>query len=98
MKGAIAWFARNPVAANLLMAVMLLTGLFAMPTIQQKNFPDLQIDVVHVTVPYLGAAPEEVERGVCVRIEEELEGVQGIETLHSIAAEGVCTVGAELIS
>ncbi|MAJ61267.1 MAG: hypothetical protein CBC48_15725 [bacterium TMED88] len=98
MKSAIAWFAGNSVAANLLMAFMLVTGLFALPSIQQQSFPDIEIDVINVSVPYLGAAPEEVERGVCIRIEEELDGVQGIETLHAVAAEGVCTVSAELIS
>ena len=98
MKGAIAWFASNHVAANLLMLVMIVGGVVALPAIQQKTFPDVEIDVVRVTVPYLGAAPEEVERGVCVRIEEELHGITGIDTLSSTAAEGACTVAAELVS
>jgi multidrug efflux pump subunit AcrB len=98
MKGIIAWFARNHVAANLLMFVMVMAGVAALPGISQKSFPDINIEVVTVSVPYLGAAPEEVEEGVCVRIEEEIQGVEGIETLSSTAAEGACSVGAELIS
>lgn len=97
MNGIIAWFARNHVAANLLMFLMIAGGVVALPTIQQRSFPDIDIDVVTVNVPYLGAAPEEVEEGVCIRIEEEIQGINGIEEISSTAAEGACSVGAELI-
>ena len=60
MNGIIRWFATNSVAANLLMFVILLGGLAALSNIQQKSFPDIQIDVVSVGVPYPGAAPAEV--------------------------------------
>ena len=64
MKSAVAWFARNNVAANLLMLVFVVGGLVALPTIPQKTFPDIDIDMVSIAVEYLGAAPEEVEEGV----------------------------------
>ncbi len=98
MKGIIAWFARNHVAANLLMVLLIAVGIGSIPTIQQKSFPDINVEVVQVSVPYLGAAPEEVEEGVCIRIEEEIQGIEGIEKLGSTAAEGACNVSAELIS
>ncbi|MBW2229990.1 MAG: efflux RND transporter permease subunit [Deltaproteobacteria bacterium] len=98
MRGIIAWFARNHVAANLVMLIMIIGGFVALPAMQQKSFPDINVEVIQVTVPYLGAAPEEVERGVCLRIEDELQGIDGIETLSTVAAEGACNVGAELIS
>jgi len=98
MNGAIAWFARNHVAANLLMALMVIGGLVSLPNIQQRTFPDIQVDVIAINVVYLGAAPEEVEQGVCIRIEEEIYGITGIEKLTSSAAEGACGVSAELIS
>jgi multidrug efflux pump subunit AcrB len=98
VRGIIAWFARNHVAANLLMFLIVAGGVFALPQIQQKSFPDIDVEVIRVTVPYLGAAPEEVEEGVCVRIEEEIQGINGIEKLSSTAAEGACTVAAELMS
>ncbi len=98
MSGIIAWFARNHVAANLLMFSMIVSGLVALPEIQQKSFPDIDIAVIQVTVPYLGAAPEEVEEGVCIRIEEAIQGINGIETISSVAAEGACNVSAELIT
>jgi len=98
VKGIIAWFARNHVAANLLMFLIVAGGLAALPSIQQKPFPDIDFDIVNISVPYLGAAPEEVEEGVCVRIEEEIYGINGIERIRSTAAEGACNVAAELIA
>ncbi len=97
MKSAIAWFAHNHVAANLLMLLLIVGGLVAIPSIQQKSFPDINIDMVQIGVPYLGAAPEEVEEGVCIRIEEEIFGIEGIEKITSSAAEGACGVTAELL-
>ena len=98
MNAVIAWFAHNAVAANLLMLFIVLAGLTTLPAIPQKPFPDVEIDVITVTVEYLGAGPEEVELGVCLRIEEEVEGVEGIEKISSTAVEGICAVSIELIS
>ncbi len=97
MSRAIAWFARNHVAANLLMALMAVGGLASLSSIQQRTFPDINVDVISVSVLYLGAAPEEVEQGVCVRIEEEITGLNGIEEITSSAEEGACRVSAELL-
>ena len=96
MKPVIAWFANNHVAANLLMGLVILAGLVTLPKMPTKSFPDIDIPMISVTVPYLGAAPEEVEEGVCVRIEEELEGIEGVKQIRSNANEGVCTVQVEL--
>jgi multidrug efflux pump subunit AcrB len=96
MKPIIAWFASNHIAANLLMGLIILAGLVTLPQMQKKAFPDIDIPVITVTVPYLGAAPEEVENGVCVRIEEELEGIEGVKKIRSTANEGMCTVSVEL--
>ncbi|MFU8817122.1 MAG: efflux RND transporter permease subunit [Pseudomonadales bacterium] len=96
MYTAISWFTRNPVAANLLMAVLLVGGVLGMLTVQQEEFPSIDTQVVNITVPYLGAAPEESEQGVCVRIEEAIEGIEGLEKIHSTASEGACNVMAEL--
>lgn len=96
MNGPISWFARNHIAANLLLGVLVVAGLVSLPSMPQKSFPDLEINVVTVSVLYLGAAPEEVEEGVCVRIEEALEGITGVEKISSNATEGVCSVSVEL--
>ena len=96
MNGPIAWFAKNAVAANLLLCLIVLGGLVALPKIPQKTFPDIDVNIITVSVMYLGAAPEEVEQGVCIRIEEELEGIEGVEQIRSVANEGFCSVQVEL--
>jgi multidrug efflux pump subunit AcrB len=98
MKGAIAWFAENHVAANLIMLLMVVGGLATVPVIKQEIFPELETDFITASVIYRGAAPEEVEEGICVRIEEEIEGIEGIKRIGSIAREGVGVVTAELMT
>ena len=93
----IAWFVHNPVAANLLMMILVVGGLLALPRIHQEEFPNIEVDAVQVKVPYLGAAPEEVESAVCVRVEEAVQGSEGIDTIRSTASEGFCSVIIELV-
>ncbi len=78
-KGLIAWFARNSVAANLLMIFILVGGLFTINTINKQMFPQLDINWISYTAPYPGAAPQEVEEGITIKIEEALETVQGLK-------------------
>jgi multidrug efflux pump subunit AcrB len=98
MKRAIAWFAENHVAANLVMLVIVSVGIATLPTIKQEVFPEIELDLVGVSIAYPGASPEEVERSVTVRIEEELEGLQGIKHLRSSSGEGIARVTAELFA
>ncbi|MYA16739.1 MAG: efflux RND transporter permease subunit, partial [Gammaproteobacteria bacterium] len=65
----ISWFATNHVAANLVMALAILAGLVSIVRIPFKLVPDMDVPIVTVSVPYLGAAPAEVESGVCARLE-----------------------------
>jgi len=96
VNGIIAWFVHNPVAANLLMMVLIVGGLVTLPGIRQEEFPSIDVGVIRVTVEYLGASPEESEDGVCIRIEEELEGTEGVDRISSLAVEGACVVTLEL--
>jgi multidrug efflux pump subunit AcrB len=96
LKRAIAWFAENGVAANLLMLVLMVGGALALPRIKQEVFPEVAIEMVTVSVPYRGATPEEVEEGVCVRVEEAIQDVEGLKKLRSTAGEGMGVVIAEL--
>ncbi len=95
-KGVVAWFAANPVAANLLTALLVLGGAAALALIPIKPYPDFEVPAVLVSMAYPGAAPEEVEAGVCQRIEDQVRGVTGIERVRSTAAEGLCTVRLDL--
>ena len=92
----IAWFATNHIAANLLLMLIVLAGLSAVLTMPQKSFPDIDVPIISVSIPYLGAAPEEVEQGVCIRVEEELDGVEGVKEIRSVANESLCSVTVEL--
>ena len=96
MHTAIAWFVRNPVAANLMMFFLVVCGLVGSVLVNQEEFPNIDVRAVSISVPYLGAAPEEVEKAVCVRIEEAIDGLEGIDKIQSSATEGVCSVFAEL--
>lgn len=98
MNRAIAWFAENHVAANLLMMLLVAGGILSIPTIKQEIFPEIKLDVVTVSVLYPGAAPIEIEEGICIRIEEELQGLQGVKRISSTAAEGLCLVSVELLA
>ena len=95
-KGLIAWFARNNVAANLLMWLLIVGGLFGAFSIQKQVFPNFEFDVINVRVPYLGAAPQEVEEGVLLKIEEAVKDLEGIKQLNSRAVEGMGTVSIQV--
>lgn len=96
-RGPIAWMANNHVAANLLMLMLLLGGLFIFRIITQEVFPDMQANTVTISVAYRGASPEEVERGIIEPIEDSLTGIVGIDEVASTASEGSGSVQAELI-
>jgi|TARA_B100000315_G_scaffold260287_1_gene320573 multidrug efflux pump subunit AcrB len=92
----IAWFVGNPVAANLMMTIFIVGGFMSLLRLHQEEFPDIELDMVQIMVPYLGATPAEVENAVCIRIEEAIEGVQGIDRMMSVAGEGSCNVMVDL--
>ena len=94
--GVIGWVIANPVAANLLMAVLLIGGALSLFRIQQEVFPEATLDVVQVTVPFPGATPAEVEEGIVLAVEEAMRGVDGIDEIRSVAREGQGRVTAEL--
>ena len=94
--GIIGWFVRNPVAANLLMFAIIGLGLYSGINLRKQTTPDFDINYVSVRVPYLGAAPEEVEEGVVIKIEEAIQDTKGILKLKSTASEGMGSVRAEI--
>ena len=96
MSRLVGWFASNPVAANLLMAVVLVAGLLGMSTLRQETFPNVAFDTISVSVAYPGAAPDEVEEAVCIPLEGAIDGVRGVGRVTARATEGLGTVWAEL--
>lgn len=97
-KGLIAWWANNTVAANLLMALIIITGIFMVFEVRKQMFPEIELNTISIQVPFPGAAPQEVEQGVIVLIEDALEDVNGVERLTSTAREGGGSVTVEVES
>ena len=97
MKKLVSWFASNGVVANLLMVVILLGGALAVPQIRKEVFPEFSADQISVSVLYPGAAPEEVEEGICIRIEEAVQSLAGVKRITSTASEGMGIVNVEIL-
>lgn len=97
MKGAIAWFADNHVAANLLMMFMIVAGVVTGMNMKLEVFPETSLDVITITVAYTGASPAEVEEAVIRRIEEKIAGLNGIKRIDSTAREGVAAINIEVV-
>lgn len=94
----IAYFARNRVAANLLMAAICVAGLVsALNRLTLEVFPNVEADVVNIRVAYPGSTPTESEEAIGVRIEEAIQDLEGIDRLLTNATEGSVTVTAEVL-
>jgi len=77
--GLIAWFAKNSVAANLLMVFIIIIGLYTYNTIQRQMFPNVEINYITVAANYPGASPQEIEESILMKIEESLKDVTEIK-------------------
>lgn len=98
MNRMIAWFAENRVAANLMMLLIVVAGFLSIPDTRKELIPNISLDMVSVTVPYPGASPEEVERSVCIRVEESIFDIEGIRKLTTRAREDACVTVADINS
>jgi len=97
MRGIISWFAKNHVAANLLMLFLILAGIVTGLTMKVEVFPEFSLDMITVTTVYPGASPSEVEEAIIRRIEERVAGLSGIKRIDSTAREGLGTVTIEVM-
>ncbi len=91
-QGIIAWMAGNPVAANLLMLVVMVGGLASVGGITKEVFPTFPSETVTITVPYPGSSPEEVEEGIVRKVEEAVQDIVGVDEIRSVAREGMGVV------
>ncbi|MBB4266703.1 efflux RND transporter permease subunit [Roseospira visakhapatnamensis] len=92
----IAFFARHPTAANLMMIGILVLGLSALPSLQRATFPTLALDQVQVSVVYTGATAEEVEDAICQRLEDAVSGINDLEETTCEATEGLGALTVEM--
>ncbi len=87
MKTVIEWAVRNIAGINVLVVLVLVTGFLSFFGMRRETFPEFQLDVILVSVPYPGATPDEVESGICQKIEEAIQPLSGIKKLTSICRE-----------
>lgn len=96
-EGIIGWFARNHVAANLMMFAIVVGGLYTIfNNLKKETMPSFSFDRIQVFVPFRGGTPEEVEEGVLVKIEEAVKTVEGIGDVRSSAGEGSGSVTVDV--
>jgi hypothetical protein len=88
MRSVIRWTVNNMPAMNTLVAAVLLLGAFCFYSMRREVFPEFELEIVLVTVPYPGATPEEVEEGICQKVEEACRSVGGFKTLSRQLAPG----------
>lgn len=96
MTDLIKWFVKNPVAANLIMLVIFGLGVIGYINVGKTAMPSAAMDVISVSVPYLGAGPKEVEDRIVIRLEEAVFDIRGIKRLTGRASEGVGSVTIEI--
>ncbi len=94
----IEWFARNAVAANLLMIILLAGGLYSVITIKKESQPPIDTNFITVFMPFLGSSPEDVEEGILIKIEEAIQDIEGIKEIISTGRRGSGTVQVEVSS
>ena len=94
--GPIAYMATNRVAANLLMFGILAAGIVSLGGLERQAWPTVPFNTIEVSVAYPGATPEEVEESIVVKIEEQVEALQDVKSVKSIAAPGMASVRVEL--
>lgn len=88
MKSLIKWAIRNSPAMNTLMISSLIVGLVCLVVMRREVFPEFELEIILVSVPYPGASPEDIEEGICQKIEERLSTLKGLKKMTSVAREG----------
>jgi len=92
MHSLIGWFIRNPVAANLIMMLIIVAGLFTMTSMRIEGFPKLPADSIQIDTAFAGAYTEQVDRQITQKIEKALEGLPGIKKIQSTSLEGFSSI------
>lgn len=94
-RGLISWFIGNPVAANLVMVVLLVGGALSANNLQRQVFPTISPGTIVISVPYPGATPAEVEEGITRRVDEAIIGIDGVKRVRSTASENLAYIVVE---
>ncbi|WP_051309100.1 efflux RND transporter permease subunit [Desulfogranum japonicum] len=93
--GIIGWFVENPIAANLLMIVVIVLGVMQAANLQRESFPSTEPNSITISVSYDSGSAQQAEEGIAMKIEDQLEGVNGIKNLTSASTASGATVTVE---
>jgi multidrug efflux pump subunit AcrB/ribosome modulation factor len=96
MKAIISWFAHNPVAANLMMACILILGVLSLPDTRKELIPNVSLERIGITSRLPGAAVETIETSICRPIENRIYDIQGTIELTSMSYDGYCSVTVDV--
>ena len=97
MEKIIRWFVNNKVVANLLMMLIIISGATTIPLLKMEVFPEIDLNIINVSTVYPGATPSDVEEAICIKIEERLQGLEGVKKITSTSSENVGSVRIELL-
>lgn len=92
MKKLISYFIEYPIVANLSLVLVLIFGYFGLSSLNSSFFPETKSDTIVINVTYPGASPEEIEQGVVLKIEDNIEGLTGVDRFTSVSKENSATV------
>jgi len=95
VNGLITWWAKNKVAANLLMVAIFIAGAMSFLRLEREVFPSANFNGANITVAWLGASPLEIEEQIILRIEEAVSDVDGVKHIDSTAREGIASINIE---
>ncbi|MBN1343166.1 MAG: efflux RND transporter permease subunit [Phycisphaerae bacterium] len=87
----------NPVLINLLMIGLIGLGIYSSLVITREMFPEFRPNEIQIATVYPGATPTEIEKGITIKIEEEVREIDGVDTYESQIVEGISTVRVELL-
>lgn len=96
MKSFIRWVISNTPGMNILLLGIVVLGIYCFSAMRREMLPQFDMEIITISVPYPGASPEEVEEGICQKIEEEVQGIEGIRKMTSCCVEGLGIVTLEL--
>jgi len=96
MKKLIAYFIKYPIYANAVIIITAIAGILSLVMMPKSFFPELSPNKIYINVSYPGASPEEIEEGITTRIEESLNGIEGVEEIMSVSSENMSKVTVEV--
>src|SRR5690606_37522022 len=93
----ISYFIRYPVAVNVIIVAFIIFGIVGALSLKSSFFPLVESKIININVTYPGAAPQEIEEGVIIKIEDNLKGIEGIDRVTSVSRENGGNITVEIL-